>query len=356
MPPKKYGTIEEGSLRVSLGIGSLFRDDLHLVDLAQTKANKTIWVVYKVDISTSDTTQTTLNVEEVHSTMLSLISTDDLDCLDIRGLSLFRVTKRLHDTAGKGCKKSENRNVAVPIKKLETFTIGEEYFFVLVDNRSKSSSSSVVGGSETSNKRIIQVAVSQIVGIQTQKLRLGSKLSAEFDHFKFDSPDPAKRVAAMSAVVVKASDGVDQDAEFMLNPSVIVAVRLILHRVNCLDMTDLPTKARKRRSHEMYAETGAQVDNLIDEAAASAMESVAMQPIQSSTVVCDNPDCRLIFVNPKAKFCRKCRTEKLRDISCRQCNAVCVFTPDLFWCDFCGGEVFDATMRVSDEGVERGAV
>ena len=136
MPPKKYGTIEEGSLRVSLGIGSLFRDDLHLVDLAQTKANKTIWVVYKVDISTSDTTQTTLNEEEVYSTMLSLISTDDLDCLDIRGLSLFRVTKRLHDTAGKGCKKSENRNVAVPIKKLETFTIGEEYFFVLVDNRS----------------------------------------------------------------------------------------------------------------------------------------------------------------------------------------------------------------------------
>jgi hypothetical protein len=58
---------------------------------------------------------------------------------------------------------------------------------------------------------VIQIAISQIAAIQTQKMRLGgpkAKLSREFDQFKFDSPDPAKRIDAMSALVAKAPVGV----------------------------------------------------------------------------------------------------------------------------------------------------
>jgi len=132
MPPKRYGDISETKIRVSLGVGSLFRDDLHLVNLAQTKANKTTWVIYRKEISLIDQEQSTMGQDEIYSTMLSLIPQDDLDCLDIHDTDLFRVTKRVKDITGKSATKSENRNIAVAVKKDDLFKIGEEYYFILV--------------------------------------------------------------------------------------------------------------------------------------------------------------------------------------------------------------------------------
>jgi len=178
MPPKIVGPVSEGNIRASLGIGSLFKDDLHLVNVAQTKVNKTTWPVFRADISPRD--QASMNEDEIFAAMLALISEEDMDCLDMKGTTLFRVTKRVKDIAGKNSKKAENRNVAMPIRRDEIFTIGEEYYFVLVRNSGKSASSSVVGGSETSAAYVIRVAVGGIIDIETQKMRLTGKTSSAF--------------------------------------------------------------------------------------------------------------------------------------------------------------------------------
>jgi hypothetical protein len=261
---------------------------------------------------------------------------------------------------GKSATKLENRNIAVAVTKDDLFKIGKEHYFILVSKNAKSAGQSVVGGSETNQKRVIQMAVSQIVGVQTQRLRLGganAKLSPEFNQFKFDSADPVKRIQAMSAVVAKAALGVVEDVEFLANPVVIVATRLIQYRIQHFDMTDMPPNTRKRRQDGSFLGEG--FESAGEDEGGRAMDSAApRRPVAEASVVrsedvvlCDDPSCNFQFIDPRAKFCRKCRTEKRRHITCVNCSAVCIFTSDLVWCDFCGQNVFEASMRVSDEGL-----
>jgi hypothetical protein len=189
MPPKRYGDISETKIRVAffgrwIFIPRQFAPGKFGTDESQQDS----WVIYRKEISLIDQEQSTMGQDEIYSTMLSLIPQDDLDCLDIHDTDLFRVTKRVKDITGKSATKSENRNIAVAVKKDDLFKIGEEYYFILVSKNAKSAGQSVVGGSETNQKRVIQIAVSQIVGVQTQRLRTGganAKLSPEFNQFKF---------------------------------------------------------------------------------------------------------------------------------------------------------------------------
>jgi hypothetical protein len=132
---------------------------------------------------------------------------------------------------------------------------------------------------------------------------------------------------------------------------VINAIRLIQHRLQHFDMTDVPPNTRKRRPSISFDDDEAERE---EDEHGSAMS--AMIPTQSvirteEGMVCDNPECNYQFVNRRAKFCRKCGTEKGRHITCFNCSAVCIFTHESRWCDYCGKNVFEPPMRVSDEGI-----
>ena len=126
-----------------------------------------------------------------------------------------------------------------------------------------------------------------------------------------------------------------------------------------MDNHDLVTDVRKKRRREIGNDNVESSDDDMDadERAMSNAVQVTSFPASSSASVetivrCDNVMCGWIFLDPTAKFCRKCKTEKNRKIICEGCRKPNIFSADLLWCDHCGLDFAQEPVgRVSDEGL-----